>query len=138
MTSHDRPTPAERAAALQHDPLTCHICCNPHLHGDQAPDPLELETDRLRAEGARLGRENLAHLSEILRLKRERDWAVAEIARLGNVARAEREACAQLVEEISFSDVEERDHAHSYNPVVNGERTLRAIAVLIRARLTNP
>lgn len=43
----DRP-PAERAG-LEHNPKTCHICMNPNLHGEQAPDPLELENDRLRA-----------------------------------------------------------------------------------------
>ena len=51
----DRP-PAERAG-LEHNPKTCHICMNPNLHGEQAPDPLELENDRLREQVATLSAE---------------------------------------------------------------------------------
>ena len=58
----DRP-PAERSG-LEHNPKTCHICMNPNLHGEQAPDPLELENDRLREQVATLSAERDAARAE--------------------------------------------------------------------------
>lgn len=52
--SHDRPTPAERAASAAHEPRGCHVCMDPDRHGDQALDPLEAENNRLSAEVERL------------------------------------------------------------------------------------
>jgi len=59
--SHDRPTPAERAADFEHDPSKCWVCMNPSRHGEQAPDPEELaharEVDALRRKNFDLTRQ---------------------------------------------------------------------------------
>lgn len=55
--STERPTRDERAAAIEHDPLTCYQCLNPDIYGDQAPSAEEIEILRLRAEVAELRRQ---------------------------------------------------------------------------------
>lgn len=129
--SHDKPTSAELAAARKHDPLTCWVCCNPHVYGDQASTDDEREIDRLRARVAELEavvEQTLRPLGSMadhfVRVVGERNRALASAASMrlslasnydaaidaGTEAirlvadldvAAERERCAQLADDVA-------------------------------------
>lgn len=133
----DKPTREEHAAALAHDPSTCHVCNDPHRHGEQAPTEEEREIDQLRAEVERL-KEFTTALSADLGVSRaegatltaERDNALAGIesirATLDAVVASHGRATDRLVAEKNAAAADrdaalaERDHARFDG--ANGER----------------
>lgn len=102
----------DRGSFAPHVPCSCSDCAD--RHGDQAEDA---EVAGLRAE--------------LAAAKRERDVLRG---RAKDAVSIERESCAKLVDDLRWSDVEELIGRHTYQPVCDGEATLKNIAAAIRAR----
>ena len=93
--SDDKPTREQMANT--HDPRGCHFCMD-ERHGDQAPDPLELENDRLRASIEGITATLDATLAAF---GREREALRAEVERMKTVAFQAQNAAIDLAQQVA-------------------------------------